>query len=345
MGVNLMKSLRFSILYIVFTLALSGCAASNSTLGVESTISEERSNENIESGVSLVGADTKVMDVINHPAFEGYGRFLFPTERGMPNENMRLDGINSLLPFHQNVNANTTITVVNHMLEMSLEGETIFYDIYTEEEKQANPSRENTGLFFFRGEPGAPFAIVCAGGGWSYVGSIHESFPLAIELTEKGYNAFAIQYRTGGASVAREDLAAAISFVFANSEELQVSTEDYSLWGGSAGARMAAYLGSHGSAAFGGDDLPRPAAVIMLYTGHTDYTVNDPPTFAAIGENDGIASWRTMESRVNNLRAAGIDAEFHLYRNLGHGFGLGIATTAEGWLDKAADFWGKHIQN
>ena len=48
-----------------------------------------------------------------------------------------------------------------------------------------------------------------------------------------------------------------------HAKELEVSTDGYSLWGGSAGARMAANLGSYGSAAYGGDDLPRPAAVIM----------------------------------------------------------------------------------
>ncbi len=72
-----------------------------------------------------------------------------------------------------------------------------------------------------------------------------------------GYNAFALIYRPG-AQTACEDLARAISFIFAHADELQVSTESYSLWGGSAGGRMAAYLGSYGTAAFGGDILPGP---------------------------------------------------------------------------------------
>lgn len=38
-------------------------------------------------------------------------------------------------------------------------------------------------------------------------------------------------------------------------------TDCYSLWGGSAGARMAAYLGSYGLSAFGGDELPGPGTV------------------------------------------------------------------------------------
>jgi predicted alpha/beta superfamily hydrolase len=106
---------------------------------------------------------------------------------------------------------------------------------------------------------------------------------------------------------------------------------------------MAAYLGSYGPAGYGGDDLPRPGTVVMQYTGHTDYTKDDPPTFAVVGENDGIANWRTMEQRVNNLKAAGIDTEFYKYPNLGHGFGLGIGTTAEGWLYDATRFWEKHM--
>ncbi|MBP1610664.1 MAG: esterase, partial [Acidobacteria bacterium] len=31
------------------------------------------------------------------------------------------------------------------------------------------------------------------------------------------------------------------------------------------------------------------------------------------------------------------------YPNLGHGFGLGIGTSAEGWPDLAVAFWEKHI--
>lgn len=55
-----------------------------------------------------------------------------------------------------------------------------------------------------------------------------------------------------------------------------MSTEGYSLWGGSAGARMAAWLGAYGPAGFGEGELPRAAAVIMQYTGHSQYSRLDP---------------------------------------------------------------------
>ena len=287
--------------------------------------------------------DTTLIDVINHPAFEGFGRFLFPTGDGMPDANLTLQDAGALLPFHTYVDVDSSVDVVNSLIAAVGKGETVFYDIYPAEDRASDPGKQDTGLFFFRGKPGAPMAIVNAGGGFNYVGSIHESMPHALELSRRGYNAFALQYRTGGAEVACEDLAAALSFIFRNADELAVSTEGYSLWGGSAGARMAAYLGSHGAEAYAGDALPRAAAVIMQYTAHTDFTPKDPPTYACMGEDDTIVDWRVMKSRMDALDAAGIPTEFHLYPQLGHGFGLGIGSTAEGWFDDAVAFWEAHL--
>ena len=95
---------------------------------------------------------------------------------------------------------------------------------YTEEEKAEDPSKEDTGLFFFRGKPGEKFAVTNAGGGFMYVAAMHDSFPHMQELAEKGYNAFALIYRPG-AQTACEDLARAIAFIQEHAEELQVDTE------------------------------------------------------------------------------------------------------------------------
>jgi acetyl esterase/lipase len=46
-----------------------------------------------------------------------------------------------------------------------------------------------------------------------------------------------------------------------------------------------------------------------------------------------------MERRVAALRKAGTPVEFHKYRNLGHGFGLGKGTSADGWIFDAIRFW------
>ena len=114
---------------------------------------------------------------------------------------------------------------------------------------------------------------------------------------EKGVQCFALIYRPG-AQTACEDLARAIAFIHENAEELEVDVSGYSLWGGSAGARMAAWLGSYGTAAFGEADYPKPGAVIMQYTGLSEVTGAEPPTYACVGTSDGIAYYGTMEDRI-----------------------------------------------
>lgn len=292
-----------------------------------------------ESAGNPYTVDTRISDVIADPVFGDYGRLIFPVDT----EYYSGDTLGSLqLTWYSNIDPDKTVEITNYMKEHAGLGDTIFYDIYSEEEKAADPAKEDTGLFFFKGNPGEKFAICNAGGGFAYVGAMHDSFPHALELSKQGYNAFALIYRPG-AQTACEDLARAISFVFEHAEELEVDTDCYSLWGGSAGARMAAYLGSYGPSAFGGDELPGPGTVVMQYTGHSEYTESDPPTYVCVGENDGIASWRTMESRREGMSALGIDTEFHKYPGLSHGFGLGTGTVAEGWIEDAIAFWEKHM--
>mgnify|MGYP002797706556 CR=1 FL=1 len=106
---------------------------------------------------------------------------------------------------------------------------------------------------------------------------------------------------------------------------------------------MAAELGSYGAAEYGGDDIPKPSTVVMQYTRYSGYNPEgEPPTFACVGDRDGIADWRVMRRRVQMLDAMGVPAEFHVYQGLGHGFGLGTGTVAEGWFNLAVDFWEKN---
>ena len=338
-----MKRFISICLSLIFMCGLAACS------NIESEDRSWEEQETSQTGVEhmqtevetsdLYTVDTLISDVIADPVFGEYGRLIFPVDTGYYSG----DTLGSLrLTWYSNIDPDKTVEITNYMKEHAGLGDTIFYDIYSEEEKAADPAKEDTGLFFFKGNPGEKFAICNAGGGFAYVGAMHDSFPHALELSKQGYNAFALIYRPG-AQTACEDLARAISFVFEHAEELEVDTDCYSLWGGSAGARMAAYLGSYGPSAFGGDELPGPGTVVMQYTGHSEYMESDPPTYVCVGENDGIASWRTMESRLEGMSALGIDTEFHKYPGLSHGFGLGTGTVAEGWIEDAIAFWEKHM--
>jgi hypothetical protein len=46
-----------------------------------------------------------------------------------------------------------------------------------------------------------------------------------------------------------------------------------------------------------------------------------------------------MEKRLEAVRKSGTTVEYRKYKNLGHGFGLGKGTTAEGWVFEAVRFW------
>jgi predicted esterase len=279
------------------------------------------------------------MDVITDSVFGDYGRLLFPADRGYYSG----DTLGKLsLTWYGNLNPKRTVEIANFMKRQAEAGDTVFYNIYSEKEKAQNLHKKNTGLFFFRGNKGAKTAIVNAGGGFVFVGAMQDSFPHALELSKKGYNAFALIYRPG-AITGCEDLARAIAFLHKNATKLGIDMKGYSLWGGSAGARLAAWLGSNGTESFGEDAYPRPAAVIMQYTGLSEVTGKEPPTYACVGTNDGIASFRTMKNRIDRIKANGTDAVIEIFQGLSHGFGLGEGTVAEGWIDRAVDFWERQM--
>ena len=278
--------------------------------------------------------------LLDNPAFAGFAPLLLPWDNRRYDRGMPLADMASLMPYHTRVDAAVAVAALNRMVDDANAGRPVFLDIYADEQKRADPAKARTGLFFFCGRPGAPFAIICPGGGFAYVGSLHEGFPYAVAINAWGRNAFVLRYRPGmGEQAATEDLAAALSTVFRHAGALGVSTAGYSLWGSSAGARMAANIGSHGVAAYGGDNLPGPAAVVMAYTAHADRVDVEPPTFAVVGERDGIAPRPVMERRIAALRTAGTPVEFRAYKGLGHGFGLGTGTAAEGWTSEAMRFW------
>lgn len=288
-------------------------------------------------------AFSTVEEVISNPAFGDFGHLLFPVDRNV-SRSMTLADISSpsVYVWYSHIQPERTVEIINRLYNDATAGNRIFYRMYSDSEIAADPSKVDTGLFLFRGETGKPFAITNAGGGFMYVGAMHDSFPHSLEISKAGYNAFALIYRPDDPY---SDLAKAIEFIHDNAEELGIKTDGYSLWGGSAGARMSAVLGNKAylRQLTMRTDIPQASAVIMQYTGYTQISQYDAPTYACVGTNDGIASWRTMQSRLQRLSAMGIPTDFHVYEGLGHGFGIGTGTVAEGWTKDALRFWQDNI--
>lgn len=231
-------------------------------------------------------AQSTVGEVINDATFSDFGRLLFPVDRNMPTT-MTLAQVStsSVYIFYTNIRTEKTVEILNHLRDESLAGRQIFYRFYSDSEIATDPTRANTGLFFFRGAEGAPFAVTNAGGAFAYVGAMHDSFPHSLEIARSGCNSFALIYRPNDPY---EDLARAIAYIHDHATELGVSPHGYSLWSGSAGARMAATLGnsSYLHQLTGRTDIPQAAAIIMQYTGYSTISNQDAPTYARVGTND-----------------------------------------------------------
>ena len=111
------------------------------------------------------------------------------------------------------------------------------------------------------------FAVICPGGGYGTVCNFVEGKPYARKLNELGYSAFVLRYRTrkkGRYPAPMEDLSRAAEYILANSDDLNVDPEGYSVWGSSAGGHLAASFGTQnmGYVCCG---APKPAALILSY--------------------------------------------------------------------------------
>ena len=174
------KRLFITTLLIMAALFSSSCAA------VDTAASTSGGTQKGEAAMEkTITPDTSILTVMNEPSFKEFGQFLFPTDFYTPTPGMKVSDAGNLLPYHTYINASDSCNVLNYLLNQARSGRRVFYNIYSEEARKLNPELEKTGLFFFRGRPDAPFAVICAGGGFAYVGSIHESFPHALELRKK----------------------------------------------------------------------------------------------------------------------------------------------------------------
>lgn len=168
-----MKARKLSVICIFMLLFMIGYSGltklifeidtvQNSSFGLKKTDSELA-----EDMIQHFNDTTLIYTVMNDPVFGKYGRFLFPMEEWY----MSGETLGDLqLTWYNNIDLDKTVEVVNTLWNRASAGQTVFYDIYTEEEKARDPDKEDTGLFFFKGNPGEKFAVCNAGGGFCLCG-------------------------------------------------------------------------------------------------------------------------------------------------------------------------------
>ena len=217
-----------------------------------------------------------------------------------------------------------------------------------------------------------PFAILVPGGGYFMVSSFIEGVPVAKKLNESGISAFIVYYRIkkkAAFPAPMDDLATAVKEIFARAEEYGLDTENYSIWGASAGGHLAAAFGTEhiGYAKY---QLPKPGALILAYPvitmnkekthmGSHDnllgkdadkpledltsvekhITAQYPRTFIWCSDDDDVVNPDNTRDMVAALNAAGVPVESRIYHGVAHGAGPATGTVAEGWMNEAINFW------
>ncbi len=228
-------------------------------------------------------------------------------------------------------------------------GKTVYYEVYSEEERTQNPNLEQVGMYCLHGseEEKKPYVIMIAGGGFTSVCNLWESLPVCASFNEMGYTCFAIDYRTGtefGKTPPEEqlmgDVAACVSYITEHADEFNVLTDGYLIGGFSAGGQVAS-MWANETSGYAKYDLPKPGAVCLIYGLNYSYVYEgySLPTFSRYCQNDEffkgtelftkMQAWLDENNVPNNYKVV----------EAGHGFGLGSNTDAEGWTKEAEAFW------
>lgn len=311
-------------------------------------------------GYRRAALDDKLAFFIQHPVWEGHPEYFM--KNGSPKELYAISGMtieNMLRLAGMGQQAMNVTEGFNYLVEQRARGNVHFISgLYPESERKKDPEKEKTRGLLYQGKAGKPLAVVIAGGGFAGVASYVEAIPIAMELHRRGYSAFVLVYRVNkelhqtehqakGEEAAR-DVIPAVRWLIDHQKEYGYTMDGFSMFGFSAGGLMAtAYAFSDYNDCCHRYRLPRPAAIFPIYGLHWEIRVHDEDkglaVFSRVGRDDPTG-FAAVEDKIPYLKEelGEENVDIIMYDKLGHGFGLGDGTAAEGWLPEAVAFWEKH---
>ncbi len=212
-------------------------------------------------------------------------------------------------------------------------------------------------------------AVICPGGGYSFVSSFNEGRDVAAWMTERGIAAVELHYRlpNGHHAIPVADALAAIEYAKAHAAEWGCDSSQVGIIGFSAGGHLAASASTLFTC-----EGNRPAFSILIYpviTMDERYTHNGtrqsllgagykkelverystekqigkhtPPTFIALCSDDRVVAPRNSTMYYNALIETGVPAEMHIFPKGGHGWGFDPKRLSEfrPELDKSLERW------
>lgn len=128
-----MKPISYMAMVLCTMLLLTGCSPG---------AADKEVNESVQSKTEPFTRSTKFEEVINASAFDGFGRLLFQIDNyyysGGTLEDLQL-------VYNSHIDPDETVEIMNIPRERAEDGQTIFYDIYTDEEKAADSAKKGYG--------------------------------------------------------------------------------------------------------------------------------------------------------------------------------------------------------
>lgn len=182
--------------------------------------------------------------------------------------------------------------------------------------------------------------IVCPGGGHRFLAMEHEGYAVGKWLSEHGIAAFVLEYRlakTPGADYSVEvhslmDAQRAIRTVRSRAKEWNVNPAAVGIMGFSAGGEVAVLAASRFDTPVkgSGDAIDaiscRPDFQALFYPGlpkpHPASGAATPPAFLCAASDDSLGLTPGLVHLYEEMTAAHVPAELHLYAHGGHGFGI-----------------------
>ena len=167
-----------------------------------------------------------------------------------------------------------------------------------------------------------------------------------------------------------EDLARAVKEIFAQADKLCLDTDNYSVWGASAGGHLAASFGTK-NMGYEKYNLPKPKAMVLAYPVITmgelahpgskenligadaseemiafasiekQVTEDYPATFVFHGADDQTVPVENSRMFAEALKKANVPYEYVEYPGVIHGVGIAKGLICEDWFERALSFWRK----
>ena len=87
--------------------------------------------------------EDRLGDLLDHPAFRGFSRLMLPWDGRDYDKAMPLKDIGQLLPYHSAVVPAVVVAALNRMVDDADAGRTVFYNFYTDGQRQARCDGED----------------------------------------------------------------------------------------------------------------------------------------------------------------------------------------------------------